>query len=86
MEKEKQDDYEVMAEAMEKEKVTVTTRLDSMQAAYLDMLAKKCDLSRSAMLNELATSALMDVMEKMGVTEEFFNNLAKNVKKETVNV
>lgn len=83
IEKEEMDEHAAMREAMEKKKVTVTTRLDSIQVAYLDMLAEKCNFSRSAMLGELATSAMMDVMEEMGVTEEFFNNL---ISKESANV
>ncbi len=86
METEKQEEYEEMIEADENIKTAVTTRFDSMQIAYLDMLAKKCDLSRSAMVCELAGSALVDVMNEMGLTDEFFKKITDKLKKENENV
>ena len=62
-------------QALDPKRYTCTIRLDSIQVQYIDMLAKKLGFSRSALVSELATSACLDAMEGLGVTEEFYKNL-----------
>lgn len=57
------------------ERYTVSIRIDGMQLQYLDMLAVKTGLRRGAMGKEVLVSGIMDLMDSLGVTEEFYNKL-----------
>ena len=73
--------YEEIEEHEEMKKISVTTRFDEFQVFIFDSLAKKLDSSRAAVLNELATAALVDILERLDLLEEFKNNFKKEVKK-----
>ena len=78
MEKQK-GEYEAMEKAVEEEKKSVTIRMDPWQIKNLDLLVEKLDSSRSALVCDLATSALFDAIEDMGFTDEFFKKITEGI-------
>ncbi len=80
VERQKMEDSEGMAEVVENKKYNVTGRFDCMQMQYLDMLAEKTKMSRSALVVELTTSALMDIMAKLNLTDQYFDCLVSQKK------
>ena len=53
----------------------VSTRISNIQLQYLDMLAERYGNTRASMARELLESAIMDVMQQIGLTKEFCKRL-----------
>ena len=72
-------DYIAMEKAEEEKKKSVTIRLDSWQMKNLDLLVEKLDSSRSALVCDLATAALFDTIEDMGLSEIFLKRITEGI-------